>query len=231
MHDMSTPDQKRRMGGRVESVNVAAPAAQRWAPPRGVSGIDKRSVPGPVRLTASGLDGDTVVDTVHHGGPEQAVYAYAVEELAFWAAELGRPMGPGRAGENLTVSGVDCSGAVVGERWRVGGAVLRVTGPRIPCTKFAGFTGVPDLVTRFLAAGRPGCYLAVEEPWEVRAGDDVVLLDRPGHGVTAAEVMWAVGGRRELLARVTTARADLGPRRRQWLDRALATAAAGSDST
>lgn len=91
MHDMSTPDRKRRMGGRVESVNVAAPAAQRWAPPRGVSGIDKRSVPGPVRLTASGLDGDTVVDTVHHGGPEQAVYAYASR-----SSRSGPPSSAGR---------------------------------------------------------------------------------------------------------------------------------------
>jgi MOSC domain-containing protein YiiM len=60
----------------------------------------------------------------------EAVYAYAVDDLAFWAAELDRSVGPGNVGENLTLSGVDCSGAVVGERWQVGEAVLRVTGPR-----------------------------------------------------------------------------------------------------
>lgn len=211
----------RTWSGRVESVNVAAPAAERWNPRRGPSGIDKRPVPGPVRLTTSGADGDRVVDTRHHGGPEQAVYAYAVEDLAFWAAELERPMGPGRAGENLTVRCVDCSAAVIGERWRVGAAVLRVTAPRIPCSKFAEFAGASDLVARFLAAGRPGCYLAVEEPAPVRAGDTVVLLDRPAHGVTVAEVLAAVAGRHDLLDRVATAHADLGARRRRWLERAL----------
>jgi MOSC domain-containing protein YiiM len=164
---------------------------------------------------AEGVLGDTICDLANHGGPDQAVYAYSTDDLAYWSAELGRPVST--VGQNLTVSGVACSGAVVGERWRVGEAVLVVRGPRIPCRVFAGFLDVPDLIRRFTAALRPGCYLAVEREGDVRAGDPVVVLERPGHGVTVTEVMAAMTGERELLPRLREARTDMGVRGRGWL--------------
>jgi MOSC domain-containing protein YiiM len=213
-------DTVRRSSGRVESVNVAVIRYDPWTRVKsGRSGIDKRPVAGPVQLTVDGVTGDTICDTIFHGGPDQAVYAYAVEDLSFWAAELGRPVRT--VGENLTLFGVDCSGAVVGERWRVGDAVLRVTGPRVPCRVFSGFLDVPDMVKRFFAAGRPGAYLAVERSAAVSAGDAVTLLGRPEHGVTVAAVMAAFQGRRDLLPHVAEARADLGERGRQWLSGVL----------
>lgn len=209
--------------GRVVSVNLAVVRTDPFTRVKsGRSGIDKRPVDHPVRLEVDGVAGDTVCDTKHHGGPEQAVYAYSVEDLDFWTAQLERLVEPGNVGENLTLSGVDCSHAVIGERWRVGGAVLRVTAPRIPCRVFAGFLDVPDLVRRFLAALRPGAYLAVEQPAAVRAGDAVTVLHRPAHGVTVAELMAAMSGHRELLPRIVEARDDLGPRERDWLDTVLA---------
>jgi MOSC domain-containing protein YiiM len=205
--------------GRVESVNLAVVRTDAFTRVKsGRSGIDKRPAAGLVRLEVDGVAGDTICDTRNHGGPEQAVYAYSVDDLAFWAAELQRSIGPGNVGENLTLSGVDCSHAVVGERWQVGDAMLRVTGPRTPCRVFAGFLDVPDLVKRFFAAGRPGAYLAVERPGAVAAGDAVTLLDRPAHGVTVADLMAAAAGRRELLPRIAEAREYLGPRGRDWLD-------------
>jgi MOSC domain-containing protein YiiM len=130
--------------GRVESVNVAVVRTDEFTKVKsGRSGIDKRPVHGPVLLSVHGVAGDTICDTEHHGGPDQAVYAYACEDLAFWSAELGQEVAPGGVGENLTVSDVDCSGAVIGERWQVGEAVLQVRGPRTPCRVFAGFRGVP----------------------------------------------------------------------------------------
>jgi MOSC domain-containing protein YiiM len=202
--------------GRVDSVNIAVVSTAAWTGRKGRSGIDKRPVDGPVQLRGPGVDGDVVCDRTFHGGPAQAVYAYSRTDLSFWAAELGRPVLPGNVGENLTLSGVDCSGAVVGERWQVGDAVLRVTGPRMPCRVLAGFLDAPGLVARFLAAGRPGAYLAVERPGPVQAGHPVDVLERPGHGVTVAEVMAALGGRRDLLPRVGMARDDLG---RRWRER------------
>jgi MOSC domain-containing protein YiiM len=146
---------------------------------------------------------------------DQAVYAYSVDDLAYWSAELGRPIAT--VGQNLTLSDVDCSGAVIGERWRVGAAVLVVRGPRIPCRVFAGFMDVPDLVRRFTVARRPGCYLAVERAGEVRAGDPVTVLTRPAHGVTVTDLMAAMTGDRTLLSTLRQAEQDLGVRGREWL--------------
>lgn len=205
--------------GAVVSVNVAVVRDDPWTRVKsGRSGIDKRPVDGPVLLDVHGVAGDTVVDVDHHGGPDQAVYAYSTDDLAFWSAELGQDVGPGGVGENLTLAGVDCSHAVLGERWQVGPAVLVVRAPRIPCRVFAGFRGVPDLVRRFFAAGRPGCYLAVERPGAVRAGDAVRVLDRPGHGVDVAVVAAALAGDRTRLAELREARPHLGERGRVWLD-------------
>ena len=207
----------------VVSVNLAVVRTDPFTRYKsGRSGIDKRPADGSVRLEVDGVAGDTVCDIRHHGGPEQAVYAYATEDLDFWATEVGRPVGPGNVGENLTLRGVDCSHAVVGERWRVGEAVLRVTAPRTPCRVFAGWWDVPDLIKRFFAAGRPGAYLAVERPAAVCAGDAVTVLDRPAHGVTVADLMALTAGRRELLPHVVAARDDLGPRGRELLDALVA---------
>jgi MOSC domain-containing protein YiiM len=204
--------------GRVVSVNVAVVHHGHWTGRMGRSGIDKRPVAGPVRVEVGGVDGDTVCDVHDHGGPDQAVYAYSTDDLDFWTEQLQRTVEPGNVGENLTVSGVDCSHAVVGERWQVGDAVLRVTAPRTPCRVFAGFLDVPDMVKRFFAARRPGCYLAVELPAAVAAGDAVTVLSRPDHGVTVAQFMAAMGGDRALLPHVARARDDMWERGRNWLD-------------
>lgn len=211
------------MAGVVVSVNVAVVRDNPWTRVDSrETGIDKRPVHGAVLLDSAGVAGDTICDLKNHGGPDQAVYAYAAEDLEFWSAELGHEVPAGGVGENLTVSGVDCTAAVVGEIWRVGGAVLQVRAPRIPCRVFAGFRDVPDLVKRFTAALRPGAYLGVLQPGEVRAGDVVLVEDRPAHGVTTADVMAAKSGARDRLDRLMDARLDLGARERAWLDRVLA---------
>lgn len=174
--------------GFVSSVNVAVLSTGDWTGRVGKSGIDKRPASGPVLFTESGVAGDTVCDTEHHGRWFQAAYSFDAEELDFWSGELGADLVPGNAGENLTVTGCESTDAVIGERWAVGGAVLRVTGPRVPCRVFAGFWDVDRLVKRFTERGRTGAYLAVERSGEIRADDEVRLLSRPEHGVTVAEV-------------------------------------------
>lgn len=205
--------------GRIESVNRAVRARFDLPARDGSTGIDKRPVTGPVRLDVDGVEGDTIVARADHGGPDQAVYAYSVDDLQWLAGEFDRSVGPGGAGENLTVSGVDCSHAVIGERWQVGGAVLQVRAARTPCRTFAGFLDVPDLIKRFIAGGRPGAYLAVLQPGEVRAGDPVHVLDRPDHGVTTADLMAAKTVDRGRVAHVAAAREFLGARERAWLER------------
>ncbi|MGN6242048.1 MAG: MOSC domain-containing protein [Motilibacteraceae bacterium] len=159
--------------------------------PDGATGIDKRPVDGPVRLARLGVDGDAVLDTEHHGGPDKAVYVYAVEDLRWWAGMLGRDLPPGAFGENLTTEGLDVTGAVVGERWRVGGPdgpLLEVRQPRIPCATFQRHLDARAWVRRFTEHGAPGAYCAVLEEGAVRAGDRVDVVHVPEHGVTLGEV-------------------------------------------
>ncbi|MEU6128483.1 MOSC domain-containing protein [Saccharopolyspora sp. NPDC047091] len=190
-------------------MNVAVLRTGEWTGRMGSTGIDKRPVQGPVRFTESGVHGDTVIDRKHHGAWYQAAYAFDVEDLRFWSAELGAELVPGNAGENLSLRDCDSSTALVGERWRIGGAVLRVTAPRDPCRVFAGFWDVKGLVKRFAAVGRPGAYLAVEQPGEITAGDAVDVLSRPAHAVTVADVLALNMGDRDRREHVAAAAADL----------------------
>lgn len=208
--------------GHVESVNVAVVRTGAWTGRVGKSGIDKRPAPGPVLFEPGGVRGDSVCDTKHHGAWYQAAYAFDVEDLRYWSRELGRELHPGNAGENLSLVGCDVSAAVIGERWRIGGAVLRVTGPRNPCKVFAGFWDEAKLVKRFTAVGRPGAYCAVEQAGEVAAGDDREVLSRPEHGVTIAELFaFKVRGRRELAEHVETCLDDLPQHWRESVVRQL----------
>jgi MOSC domain-containing protein YiiM len=204
------------VSGTVVALNVGKKVAAAWSANQGFSAIDKRPVAGPVPVGLLGLAGDEH-SAPTHGGEYQAVYAYAEEDAGFWSAELGREVWPGAFGENLTTAGIDVSGAVSGERWRVGEVLLEVTVPRIPCTTFAGFWDLPDLIVRFTRAARPGAYLKVLEPGEVTAGDRVEVLSRPEHGVTVAELMRARTGERSLLPRIREI-AALPPKWQSWLD-------------
>jgi MOSC domain-containing protein YiiM len=154
----------------------------------GVTAIDKRPVAGPVPVRKLGLRGDVQASRAHHGGEDKAVYAFADEDADHFADLLGREVLPGSFGENLRTSGLDVTGAVIGERWAVGERlVLEVTMPRTPCATFARRLGERGWVRRFQEEGRPGAYLKVVVGGEVSAGDDLRVVSRPGHGVTIGE--------------------------------------------
>lgn len=146
--------------------------------------IDKRPVAGRVRVEPLGLVGDEIADLDHHGGLDQAVYAFAREDYAFWEAELGRPLAAGVFGENLTTIGADIQNARIGERWRVGDTVLELSGVRIPCSVFAGFVDEPQWVRRFTEHGVPGAYFRVIEPGTVAAGDPIDVVSVPAQEFT-----------------------------------------------
>ena len=138
-----------------------------------------------MRVAGVNVDGDDQADRTVHGGPDKAVYAYAREDELWWAARLDREVPPGMFGENLTVEGVDVSGAVIGERWRIGAVELQVCQPRLPCFKLGLRFGDPQMVKLFAQAGRPGAYLRILAEGEIGAGDEVDITDRPSHGVTS----------------------------------------------
>lgn len=210
---------------RVLTVNLGKPTASEHTDAEGGTGIDKRPVDGPVAVSApgpsgiggSGLAGDAVVDLRHHGGDDQAVYAYAREDLDNWERALGRPLPNGTFGENLTTSGVDLTCALIGERWRIGPQLLlEVSCPRIPCRTFQGWLGEESWLKRYTRAGVPGAYFRVIEPGEIRAGDRIERIHRPEHEVTIGLTFRALTTRRELLPQLLDAGTALAeePRRR-----------------
>jgi MOSC domain-containing protein YiiM len=195
------------------SVNVGRPRPNPW---KGLhlTGIDKGPVDGPVAVAAPGpkgtgavgLAGDRVYDVKHHGGTDQAVYAYAREDLDRWEAELGRPLENGAFGENLTTLELDVNGALIGERWRIGAdVVLEVSCPRIPCGTFQGWLERDGWIGEFTRAALPGAYLRVIEPGEIRAADPIEIISRPGHDVTIALTFRALTREPDLLPRLLAA--------------------------
>jgi MOSC domain-containing protein YiiM len=180
----------------------------------GVTAIDKRPVEGPVTVTAPGpkgtgavgLAGDRVHDVRNHGGGDQAVYAYAREDLDTWGTELGRELTNGWFGENFTTSGIDVNESLIGERWRVGDdLLLEVSCPRIPCVTFQGWMGVPGWIKQFTLRALPGPYLRVIEPGDVNAGDTITVEHRPDHDVTVALSFRAMTVEAELLPKLLVA--------------------------
>ncbi|MCN0178180.1 MOSC domain-containing protein [Salinispora arenicola] len=181
--------------GSILSVNLAVPELS-TAARVGLTGINKQPVDGPVTVRApgpkttglhSGLVGDQIFDVEHHGGDDQAVYAYAREDYDWWEAELDRVLPGGVFGENLTTVGVDVNHAVIGETWLIGDSLeLQPTFGRVPCATFQAKMAEPQWVKTFTRENRPGAYLRVVRPGKVQAGDPVSVIHRPAHGVTIA---------------------------------------------
>lgn len=176
---------------RVISVSVGREFHASWAGELQRTAIDKRPAAGAVPAGVLGLAGDQQADQANHGGPDQALYAYAREDLDWWAARLGRDLRDGMFGENVTTAGLDVNGAVIGEIWQFGDVVVQVTAPRIPCVVFRNWMDEKGWVGRFRAAGRPGPYLRVLRPGLLRSGDPIEVLSRPAASVTVTEVMQA----------------------------------------
>lgn len=197
----------------VRSVNVGVAAHIEGG--KGIpTGIGKQPVealavraPGPKHGgLGSGVVGDFIGDVAHHGGDEQAVYAFAREELDWWGEELGRDLPDGMFGENLTVSGMDVDAALLGERWAVGEeVVLEVSGPRIPCRTFSARMGERHWVKRFAARARSGAYLSVVTPGTVRRGDPIRVVSRPDHTIDVPTSFRAFMGDRAAAARIVAA--------------------------
>ncbi|MGH3508517.1 MAG: MOSC domain-containing protein [Nocardioidaceae bacterium] len=221
------------MSARVISVNAGRPVAASWAPPLGMTSISKTPRLGPTRVDELGVAGDQVADTKHHGGVDQAVYAFAREDLDVWSERLGTPLPDGRFGENLTTQGIDVNEALIGERWRVGTVELEVVNVRIPCNVFKGWMGANGIdnkawVRRFTHEGRPGPYLRVRVPGVLEAGDDLTVVQRPNHDVTVTMMFRAFTTERELIPALLAAREVLAPKVlaevEQYVDRAATTA-------
>lgn len=158
---------------RVSSVNLGKAELLLGAKEPYLSGIAKRPMDSPVRITRDGLEGDAVCDPRYHGGPDQAVYVYSASDYAWWEAELESPLVPGTFGDNLTLGDWESSGAAVGDRFLIGEVVLEATSPRVPCATLSQHMGDSKFLKKFRLAERPGVYCRVLREGVVRAGDAV----------------------------------------------------------
>jgi len=186
-------------GARVISLNRGREADLLIGGRPGRTAIDKRPVTGDVAVGPLGLAGDQYADKANHGGVDQAVYAYAREDLDWWTEQLGRELRDGIFGENVTTAGIDISAAPIGQTWLIGTVGVQITAPRIPCVTFKSWLDEPHWVKRFAAAGRPGAYLRVLTPGVVQAGDDLTVVSTPSQVVTVAEAMRAFYGDRDIM--------------------------------
>jgi MOSC domain-containing protein YiiM len=209
--------------GRVVSVNVGRPRTIQWQGRTVTSAIWKEPVSGPVTVRGVNLDGDDQADRQVHGGPDKALYAYALEDYRFWLERFGLPIEPGLFGENLTIEGLEVSHARIGERWRIGTAVLEVTQPRVPCYKLGIRLQDPGFPRRFAAAERPGAYVRIIEEGVIATEDDVSVVHRPAHALTAALVARAYHADRSLLPMLLEV-TELAPSWRDWAERMVRTA-------
>jgi MOSC domain-containing protein YiiM len=178
--EVGVPDASGGDSGHVVSVNVGTPRVVDWFGRRVTTAIWKEPVAGRVPVAGVNVEGDDQADRRVHGGPAMAVYAYAVEDYAWWSEELG-----------VTLEGVDLHACTVGEAWVVGTTRLRITQPRFPCFKLGIRMGDAGFVERFAAARRFGAYLAIEGPGSIGAGDEARRMVRPNEVLTIAEFIAA----------------------------------------
>lgn len=173
---------------KLVSVNAGMPRLLAWGGATFKTGIFKSPVAGRVMLRTTNLDGDRQADLSVHGGPNKAAYAYPSEHYVYWNAELPDPARTwGAFGESFTTEGLLETDVSIGDRYRLGSAIIRVTTPRLPCFKLAARFQRGDIIERFLVSGRCGYYFAVDEEGEVGAGNEFELLGRENLTLTIAE--------------------------------------------
>ena len=212
-----SPEGPRSVSARVVSVNIGRVREVPYLGRTETTAIFKEPTSASVTVTRDAFGDDRQADLSVHGGPDRVAYAYASEDLAWWASELGREVPPGSMGENLTTTGLDITNAVIGERWRIGTATFEVAALRSPCFKLGIRMGIPRFSTQFADAARPGAYLRVAVPGSLSVGDGVEVVHRPTHGVTMALLADAYHRDPTLAARLLDA-PELSDEWRRWAE-------------
>lgn len=174
--------------GEVLSVNVGTAREFEYSGRSAKSAIWKTPAVGRIAARGVNLTGDEQADRLAHGGPDKAVYAYAVEDVRWWEKEIGRSLTYGEFGENLTTEGIDVNDALVGERWAIGSTVLEVSEPRVPCWRLGIRMNDHLFPRRFVGALRPGSYLRIIVEGDMGAGDEIRIADKPNTDLTVRDV-------------------------------------------
>jgi len=184
------------------------------------SAIWKTPVTGRIAARGVNLEGDEQADRKAHGGPDKAIYAYAVEDLHWWQQELARPLVYGALGENLTTEGIAVNDALIGERWEIGTTVVEVSEPRVPCWRLGVRMNDETFPRRFTAALRPGSYLRIIVEGDLASGDEIRVIHKPDHDLTIQDVFRIYTRDRNEVVRLVAIR-QLSESWRNWADRVL----------
>jgi len=187
---------------KIVSVNVGTPREFEYKGRAAKSAIWKLPVEDRVIAKGVNLVGDDQADRQAHGGYDKAVYAYALEDKTWWEQQIGRTLEHGEFGENLTTQGIEVNDAVVGERWKIGKAVLEVSEPRIPCWRLGVRMNDKTFPKKFTQSLRPGPYLRIIEEGEIGVGDEIKIIEKPDHGLTVRDVFRIYTKDHEEVARI-----------------------------
>jgi ferredoxin-NADP reductase/MOSC domain-containing protein YiiM len=153
------------------------------------TGIWKTPVAGRRMVRRLNVDGDGQGDLKGHGGERRAVYVYQMDSYRYWQAHLGRSdFVYGQFGENFTVDGLPDSEVCIGDRYRIGGALLEVTQPRVTCYRVGIRMNEPDMPALLVKHGRPGFYFRVLEEGEVEAGNEITRVAPGPEQMSVSEV-------------------------------------------
>src|SRR5215468_4659256 len=206
--------------GKVLSVNVGGVREFEYGGRPARSGIWKAPAVGRIAARGVNLAGDDQADRQAHGGPDKAVYAYAVEDARWWEQQVGRPLAFGEFGENLTTEGIEVNDALIGERWEIGTTVVEVSEPRVPCWRLGVRMNDPLFPRRFTAALRPGTYLRIVVEGDVGAGDEIRVTHKPPHDLTIRDFFRIYARDRDELARLV-ATPGISESWREWAESLL----------
>jgi MOSC domain-containing protein YiiM len=174
---------------RIVSTNIAEPRTIEWRGTEIQTGIYKYPVDGPLFLGPEDVENDHVMDRRYHGGVDKACYLYSSDHYPYWKNKFpDQHWQWGMFGENLTVSGLFESGIRIGDRFRIGEAVVQVTQPRQPCFKLGVRFGDQKVVDDFWLAAYPGVYVRVLQSGRVATGDDLILLESNSNSLFVSQV-------------------------------------------
>ncbi|MEY3623290.1 MAG: hypothetical protein RLZZ407_849 [Pseudomonadota bacterium] len=158
-----------------------------------MSAMARAPVDRPVMLGKMGFEGDQVADPTVHGGVDKAVHFYPAEHYPKWIAHFAAEgfTNPkldyaGAFGENISASGLTEDKLRIGDRFRIGKALVEVAQGRQPCWKLDHHFGVHGLSGVVISSGRCGGYFRVIEEGEVAPGDRIEQVERAGHDWTVA---------------------------------------------
>ena len=174
--------------GTLLSINVGRARDFQYDGRPARSAIWKSPVAGRIAVRGVNLEGDEQADRAAHGGPDKAIYSYAIEDSRWWEQKIGRPLPYGAFGENFTTEGIEVNDALIGERWQIGTTILEVSEPRVPCWRLGVRMNDKLFPRSFAEALRPGTYLRIVVEGDVGAGDEISVVERPKHTLTIRDV-------------------------------------------